>query len=136
MSRTRPSQSPRWLPDVTVPWLWVVDPKPFRGRTRRDDERHVEHRFTVTTVAHKRWSVVTFKEPLARLEDALLTVRLIDSRGPGADRGQTDTGVMVPAGRASRFEDDPHNRKVRRASLAFDLDVLVLLLELPERCSH
>src|SRR5215216_6537547 len=69
-----PSHTPRCLPDVTLLWLWVVDPKPFFCRARRYDERYVEHRLAVAPVAPKHRVVVTLKEAFARLVDSLLTV--------------------------------------------------------------
>jgi hypothetical protein len=104
-----PSHIPWCLPDVTLLWLWVVDPKPFFCRARRYDEHYVEHRLAVAPVAHKHRVVVTFKEALARFVDSLLTVLVIESHGTRLDRSRTNPGMMVPAGRASGFDDHPYN---------------------------
>src|SRR5215208_2601124 len=123
------------LPDVTLLRLWVVDPKPFFCRARRNDERYVEHRLAVATVAHKHRIVVTLKEAFARPVDSLLTVLVIESHRTRLDRSRTDPGMMVPAGRASGFNDNLCNGKVCRVSLALYLDTVVVCFELPKRCS-
>ena len=69
------------LLDVTTLWPWVFYPKSCFGRTRRDDERDVEDRITLSMVPHKQRFVVTFKEALARLVDGLVTLMVINSDG-------------------------------------------------------
>lgn len=69
------------LLDVTTLWPWVVYPKSFGGRTRRDDERDEQNRITLAIVPHKQRFVVTFKEALARLVDGLVTLMVIESDG-------------------------------------------------------
>src|SRR5215217_1110730 len=120
---------------VTAFWLWVGDRKPFWGCTRRHEEHCVEHRLNVALVAHKMHFAVTFNEALALLVDALVTLSVIFSDGTSLDRNQNDTGMMVPASRASGFEDDLYNRKVCRTSSAFHFDALALSFELAQRCS-
>ena len=97
---------------VTPLWLWVGDRKPIWGRTRRHEERCVEHRLNVALIAHKMHFAVTFNEALARLVDALVTVGVIFSDGTSLDRNQYNTGMMVPASGASGFKDNLYNRKV------------------------
>ena len=46
--------------------------------------------------------VVTFNKPLARLVDGLLTLMVIFSHGTRLHRSQKETGMMVPATRATR----------------------------------
>src|SRR5215212_10252085 len=121
---------------VTPLWLWVGDRKPFWGRRGRDQERCVEHRLNVALVAHKMHFAVTFNEALARLVDALVTVRVIFSDGTSLDRNQNDTRMMVPASRASGFEDDLYNRKVCQTPPTFHFDALALSFELAQRCSR
>jgi hypothetical protein len=87
-------------------------------------------------VPHKLHFVVTFNEPLARCEYGLLTFHVIFSDGTRGDRNQSDTGMMVPASRPSRFEDNLCNCNVCRTSLAFHLDAVALSFERPERCSR
>ena len=69
------------LLDVTTLWPWVVYPKSFGGRTRRDDERDEQNRVTLAIVPRKQRFVVTFKEALARLVDGLVTLMVIESDG-------------------------------------------------------
>ena len=69
------------LLDVTTLWPWVVYPKSFGGRTRRDDERDEQNGITLAFVPHKQRFVVTFKEALARLVDGLVTLMVIESDG-------------------------------------------------------
>jgi hypothetical protein len=123
------------LRDVTALWLWVVDPKPFFGRLRRDDERYVENRLNLALVAHNMYFVVTFDETLARLEEGLLTFLVVFSHGTRGNRTQSDAGMMVPAGRASGFEDNLDNCDVCPTLLAFHLDAVALMRERSERCA-
>src|SRR5215212_6756504 len=111
---------------VTPLWLWVGDRKPFWGRRGRHEERCVEHRLNVALVAHEMHFAVTFNEALARLVDALVTLRVVFGHGTGLDRNQNNTGMMVPAGRASGFDDDLYDRKVCRTSPALHFDAVVL----------
>ena len=97
---------------VTAFWLWVGDREPVWGRRARDEERCVEHRLIVALVAHKMDFAVTFYEALTRLEDALVTLGVIFGHGAGLDRNQYDTGMVVPAGRASRLDGDLEGRNI------------------------
>src|SRR5215210_666402 len=119
---------------VTPLWLWVADREPFWGRRARHEERCVEHRLNIPLVAHKMHFAVTFYEALARLVDALVTLGVVFGHGTSLDRNQYDTGMMVPAGRASGIDDDLYDRKVRRSALALHFDALVLGFELPQSC--
>src|SRR5215212_2550676 len=121
---------------VTPFWRWVADRESFWGRRARNEERCVEHRLDVALVAHEMHFAVTFDEALARLVDALVTPGVIFGHGTRLDRNQNDTGMMVPAGRASGFDDDLYDRKVCRTLQAFHLDALVLGFELPGLCSR
>src|SRR5215216_2027297 len=76
-----------------------------------------------------------FRETFARPVDSLLTVLVIESHGTRLDRSRTDPRMMMPAGRASGFNDNLCNCQVCRVSLAFHLDTVVMCFELPERCS-
>ena len=40
------------LLDVTAFWPWIVYPKPFVGRTRRDEVRDEENRISLAIVTH------------------------------------------------------------------------------------
>ena len=124
-----------WLFDVTVLWLGIGDRKLFWGRPCRDEERCVEHRINVALVAHKMHVAVSFNETLARLVDGLVTILVIFTHGTSLDRNQNDTGMMVPASRASRFDDNLYDRNVCRTHYALHLDVVVFGIDLPERCS-
>jgi hypothetical protein len=121
---------------VTAFWLWVGDRKPIWGRRTRDEERCVEHRLNAALIAHKMHFAVTFNEALARLVDALVTLRVIFGDGTSLDRNQNDTRMMVPASGASRFKDNLYNRKVCRTPPTFHFDALVLGFELAQRCSR
>src|SRR5215203_3957805 len=103
---------------VTVLWLRVGDRNPL-GRLGPSDERHVEHRWNTALVVHKMHAVPTFDEPLARSDHALMTFRVVFGHGARGNRNHGDTGMMVPAGRASRFDVDPYISNVCRMSWAF-----------------
>jgi hypothetical protein len=124
-----------WLLDLTVLWLWDVDPKPFFGRLRRDNERCVENRLSLAFVAHNMYFVVTFNETLARLEGGLVTFLVIFGHSTRVDRNHSDAGMIVPTGRASGLEDNLCNCNVCPTLLALHLDAVALMLELPERCA-
>src|SRR5215208_1624034 len=124
------------LLDVTALWLWVQDYKPVCGCLRRGDERYVQNRISLASVAHNMHFAVTFDETLARLEDALVAVLVIFSDGTRVDRNQSDTGMMVPASGASGFDENLCKCIVCRSALAFHFDAVVLSFEGPQSSSR
>ena len=94
-----------WLLDVAVLWLWVVYPIPFFGSLRRDDVRGVDNRINLAMVAHEPRVGATFDETLARLVDGLFTFLVIGSHATRLHQKERDAGMMVPATRASGFDD-------------------------------
>src|SRR5215212_3092302 len=123
------------LLDVTALWLWVQDYKPVCGCLRRGDERYVQNRISLASVAHNMHFAVTLSETIACLEDALVTVLVVFSYGTRVDRNQSDTGMMVPASGASGLDYNLCKGEVCRSMLAFHFDTFVLSFEGPQRCS-
>ena len=62
---------------------------------------------------------VTLNETLARLVDALVTLRVIFSYGTRVDRNQSDTGMMVPASGATGYLLFP--KKMGEKGVAVDM---------------
>src|SRR5215213_3235792 len=120
------------LLDVTALWLWVQDYKPVCACLRRSDERYVQNRISLASVAHNMHFAVSLSETIARLVDALVTVLVIFSYGTRVDRNQSDTGMMVPASGASWFDENLCECEVCRSVLAFRFDALVLRFELAQ----
>src|SRR5215208_4140513 len=123
------------LLDVTALWLWVQDYKPVCGCLRRGDERYVQNRISLASVAHNMHFAVSLRETIACLEDAFVTILVIFSYGTRVDRNQSDTGMMVPASGASWFYENLCKSEVCRCVLAFHLDTLVLGFEIAQSCS-
>src|SRR5215208_4829185 len=123
------------LLDVTALWLWVQDYKPVCRCLRRGDERYVQNRISLASVAYNMHFAVSLRETLARLEDALVTALVIFSYSTRVDRNQSDTGMMVPASGASGFDYNLCKSKVCRSVLAFHFDAVVLSFELAQGCS-
>src|SRR5215212_4078369 len=123
------------LLDVTALWLWVQDYKPVCRCLRRGDERYVQNRISLASVAHNMHFAVSLKETLACLDDALVAVLVIFSYGTRVDRNQSDTWMMVPASRSSGFDYNLCKCEVCRSALAFHFDALVLSFELAQSSS-
>src|SRR5215208_8227259 len=114
------------LLDVTTLWPWVVDGKPFCGRTRRDDECDEENCITLAIVPRNMRVVATFNPTLACLVDALVTLMVIASHGTRLDRNQNYTGMMVPSRRATRPDGNLHYCNISLSLRAIYTHTIVL----------
>src|SRR5215208_2541299 len=110
---------------VALLWLWVGDRNPLR-RLRLSDERHVEHRRNAALIVHKMHAVLTFNEPMSRIDHALTTFLVIFGDGARGNSNHSDTGMMVPASRASGLELNPYISNVCRMLWAFERDAVVV----------
>src|SRR5215210_1643572 len=116
---------------VAVLGLRVGNGNPLRSLSP-SDERHVEHRWNASLIVHKMHVVLTFNESVARSDDALTTSFVIFGHGARGNCNDSDTGMMVPAGRVSGLEINPYISNVCRTSGTFQRDAVVVSYELPK----
>jgi len=98
---------------VTPLWLGGVNGDPL-GRLGPSDERYVEYCRNATLVVHKMHAVVTFDEPMSRLDHGFLTFFVIFGDGARGNCNHSDTGMIVPSSRTSGLDVDPYVRNVCR----------------------